>query len=84
MTAMKAVRPESRLVCGRPNVTNARLIRPVFGWKSVNQISAVATAGTTSGMMKNARTHCSPGSLTSSSNAIAMPTNIVAATKATV
>ena len=52
----------------------------MFGWNSVNQISAVATAGTTSGMMKNARTQLRPGSLTSNSKAIASPSSMHTAT----
>jgi hypothetical protein len=45
----------------------------VSGWNSVNQMNAVATWGTTIGMMKNARSCESPGSRTSSSSAMHSP-----------
>ncbi|MGH3166495.1 MAG: hypothetical protein ACRDN0_11465, partial [Trebonia sp.] len=84
ITAIIASVGLDRVTWGSPAPSSRRLNRPVPGWKNVYQMNAVATGGTTSGITKNARTCASPGSLTSSSSAMAKPSSIVTATNPTV
>ena len=84
ITAISAVLGVDKVAWGSPTAFSARLNRPVYGWNRVNQMKAVATGGTTIGMMKNARTRSRPGSRTSSSSAMTRPSSMHTATKPTV
>ena len=84
MTAISAVRASTASPAAGSSATRIRLKKPVSGWNSVNQMKAVATGGTTSGITNSARTAVRPGSRTSSSSAMPMPSSMQTATNPTV
>ena len=84
MTANMATVGLSSVTSGRPTESRNRLNRPVPGWNRVYQMNEVATAGTTNGMMKSARSADRPRTGMSSSSARPIPTIMQTATKPTV